>query len=98
MVSFPPGHLHFITSNCRMKEGRVGVSVLRNPGGVPRMANDETSGSEHLASTQGASSSLQIMPTTWFWGGGTELIAGPQECRLPSVPITALDSFWLQST
>lgn len=76
----------------------MGVSVLRNPGGVPRMANDETSGSEHLASTQGASSSLQIMPTTWFWGGGTELIAGPQECRLPSVPITALDSFWLQST
>ena len=44
MVSFPPGNLHFIISNCRMKEGRVGVSVLRNPGGVPRMANDEISG------------------------------------------------------
>ena len=61
MVSVPPGHLHFIISNCRMKEGRVGVSVLSNPGGVPRMANDEVSGSENIASTQGASASLRIM-------------------------------------
>ena len=98
MVSFPPGHVHFIISNCRMKEGRLWGSSLWNPGGVPRTANDEESGPEYVASAQGASMSLRITPTTWFWGGGTELIAGCQECLLPSVPITALDSFWLQST
>ena len=70
MVSFPPGHLHFIISNCRMKEGRFGGSALWNLGGVPGMANDEASGPEYAASAQGASMSLRmtptITPTTWF--------------------------------